>query len=190
MYRTSSDVDFLKTGKVIIDADGIPVDLSVPLRLDTTVGTRVFAGDTMIYGDTGWRDIKDLLLPNWGTDPSSHLKCHIIRTNNVVTLVGRVSYIRVDNEPVHMKNSTISLLTNLPTGFTLAHPFATNGISSYYAAATRSTPDDMGIVTGPSIPRFIFPSRNESWFEGQAISFSITWETNSGWPNTLPGLPA
>lgn len=27
------------------------------LRIDTSVGTRVFAGETMIYGDTGWRDI-------------------------------------------------------------------------------------------------------------------------------------
>lgn len=38
---------------------------NMDLRLDTTVGTRVFAGTTMIYGDTGWRDITSLLNPGW-----------------------------------------------------------------------------------------------------------------------------
>lgn len=31
MFRKSSDVDFLKTGKVVIDADGVEVDLSAAM---------------------------------------------------------------------------------------------------------------------------------------------------------------
>lgn len=34
-------------------------DPALALRVDNSVGTRVFVGDTMIYGDTGWRDISD-----------------------------------------------------------------------------------------------------------------------------------
>ena len=33
--------------------------LANTFHIDTAVGTRVFAGDIMIYGDTGWRDITD-----------------------------------------------------------------------------------------------------------------------------------
>src|SRR5699024_4714286 len=32
-------------------------DPTLALRVDNSVGTRVFMGDVMIYGDTGWRDI-------------------------------------------------------------------------------------------------------------------------------------
>src|SRR5699024_5436732 len=34
--------------------------LANALRIDTTVGTRVFAGGKMIYGDTGVRKVEDL----------------------------------------------------------------------------------------------------------------------------------
>ena len=31
--------------------------LNQAIRIDTSVGTRAFAGDTMIFGDTGWRNV-------------------------------------------------------------------------------------------------------------------------------------
>lgn len=37
----------------------------VDLRVDTSVGTRVFLGNTMIYGDTGWRDVTGMLVNGW-----------------------------------------------------------------------------------------------------------------------------
>ena len=39
--------------------DRVPASLG--LHLDTTVGTRLMAGGTMIYGDTGWRDVTSLI---------------------------------------------------------------------------------------------------------------------------------
>lgn len=61
MRRTSTDADYLRDGTVRVDADGVPLDLSLPLRLDTSVGARIMAGDTMIYGDTGVRNITPLV---------------------------------------------------------------------------------------------------------------------------------
>lgn len=37
----------------------------VDIRTDTRVGTRVYAGDTMIHGDTGWRDMREYLATGW-----------------------------------------------------------------------------------------------------------------------------
>lgn len=37
-------------------------------HVDTTVGTRVFVGDVMIYGDTGWRDVRGMLPAGWTAD--------------------------------------------------------------------------------------------------------------------------
>lgn len=51
------------------------------ITVDTTVGTRILAGNTVIYGDTGWRDITSLLTvqPNSG-------KLRVRRTNGGVHL--------------------------------------------------------------------------------------------------------
>ena len=38
-----------------------PVDTTLLPRVDNTVGNRVFIGDTMVYGNTGWRDITSLI---------------------------------------------------------------------------------------------------------------------------------
>lgn len=38
---------------------------SLGIRVDTSVGTRVYVGDTMIHGDTGWRNVSDLLINGW-----------------------------------------------------------------------------------------------------------------------------
>ena len=37
-------------------------DPALSLRVDNSVGTRVFVGDVMVYGDTGWRDVTDSYL--------------------------------------------------------------------------------------------------------------------------------
>ena len=37
-------------------------DPDLALRVDNSVGTRVFVGDVMVYGDTGWRDVTDSYL--------------------------------------------------------------------------------------------------------------------------------
>lgn len=56
------------------------------ITVDESVGTRVFVGDTMIYGDTGWRDITDdypnTILPN--SIPGSGV--FIRRVNDLVSI--------------------------------------------------------------------------------------------------------
>lgn len=92
MFRTSSDIDFLKTGEVTIDADGIPVNLgyrgtgSPEGKVAAPVGA-IYTDTAAIngairwikasgtgstgwraeYGDTGWRNIRSLISP----EPSS-----------------------------------------------------------------------------------------------------------------------
>ncbi|WNO28334.1 minor tail protein [Corynebacterium phage PSonyx] len=44
-----------------------PIDAPI-IRKDTTVGTRIFAGDVMIFGDLPWRNISHLLEPGWTGD--------------------------------------------------------------------------------------------------------------------------
>ena len=41
------------------------IETSPRTRINTTVGTRVFAGDTMIFGDTGWRNVRGTLVNGW-----------------------------------------------------------------------------------------------------------------------------
>ena len=43
-------------------------DPALTLRVDNSVGTRVFVGDVMIHGDTGWRDVTSLLRNGWTAD--------------------------------------------------------------------------------------------------------------------------
>src|SRR5699024_11959178 len=57
----------------------VPEDLA--LRVDTSVGTRIFAGSTMIYGETGRRDVTSLL-PEGSTGTAVFM-----RSGSVCTLV-------------------------------------------------------------------------------------------------------
>lgn len=39
--------------------------VALGISVDTSAGTRVFVGETMIHGDTGWRNISGLLINGW-----------------------------------------------------------------------------------------------------------------------------
>ena len=91
--------------------------LNQAIRVDTSVGTRVFAGDVMIYGDTGRR-----VLASWdaegnitgkmptGLIPSPDTPGHVVirRENNLITL-----YIR----GAEASQNTVAI-SGLPLGYT------------------------------------------------------------------------
>ena len=66
--HTQSQVDGLDTalaGKAPLATLNTRVPENLALRIDTSVGTRVFAGNTMIFGDLPWIDISHLLEAGW-----------------------------------------------------------------------------------------------------------------------------
>src|SRR5699024_9231326 len=61
--------------------------LANALRIDTTVGTRVFAGSQMIYGDTGFRKVENLAT-GFDFSTAAHHTMTIRRLGDEITLEG------------------------------------------------------------------------------------------------------
>lgn len=144
----------------------------VALRRDTTVGTRIFAGDTMIHGDTGWRDITDLYVSTRGEtgvlDLRTGAKILIRRTTGDVyfRLLGPATARAADGSIVYLETGwrpevdTQVAFSNMAV---IRH-------SRYWISLERATPGAALISANRSIV-------------GQ-------WPTMDPWPTTLPGLPA
>ncbi|MDO5373020.1 MAG: hypothetical protein Q4F10_06165 [Corynebacterium glutamicum] len=142
------------------------VDSKVPsgleLRVDTTVGTRIFAGNTMIHGDTGWRNISASLQSGWtGT-------LLIKRSGGEVMVRG------LDMSPT---NATGVNLVELPTGF--------QGINRHPIPA-------YSLASAPVYCRVINYLIQLDRTTGSNVARDLTgsFPTSQAWPVTLPGIPA
>ena len=203
MHRISSDKDYYSDGKIVIDADGIPlepaskdyVDKRTPLLSFTGTGTpegKVSApvgaiyidtaatngairwiktsgtgniGWRVEYGDTGLRDISNLLLNSSGSIS--------------IQRIGQVVYLNAKGiVPASTLGSGSTFLGALPVGFRPMErrDFATmsnirEGVSrSMYQFPTGA----MGVWV---------PSTSDKYF------FQHTWLTTNTWPTSLPGTP-
>ena len=142
-------------------------------RIDTTVGTRVFAGDTMIYGDTGWRDIKGL----YAADFSGYLL--VRRINNTV----HIRLIEL-SPPEDLVRPTIA---RLPSGLrasgramlTLTHATAVGTQARLWidAAIARVVMGNTSAVDG------VYTSSTK-------LTGINSFVTDDPWPTSLPGTPA
>ena len=134
-------------------------------RIDTTVGTRVFAGDTMIYGDTGWRNVD--WLPN-GHDIET-LKAR--RQNNTITLTGVIT---------PKSGGEVSRPSAIPDGF---RQTASNGLGVY-----------LYTLSGAQVAYFYLNVAGTTYLRNttndSAGRFALTWVTDEAWPTSLPGTPA
>lgn len=153
-------------------ADQTTMDTRVPpnlaLRVDTTVGTRVFAGTTMIYGDTGWRNISDSVLNRWG---NAVYPIRIIRIGNIVEIKGYLT---------QRSTATSDVVLEVPTGF---RPKSTSVAGSAVGPVTRNS-------TGVLIDHSGNMNVNRSEPLGQSdVYFHCIYTTGDAWPTTLPGLP-
>ena len=163
-------------------------------RVDTTVGTRVFVGNTMIHGDTGLRR-----LARWdsqGVDIPDALKdfapseedlsrnpggVWIRRQNNTVTLYAAYAKALKDNP--EMRPSPVGFGGQTYTG--LPFPAAPLGYSLGGTLAFSTIEIGLGFF------RFRVP-------QGAAIrtvgtggyGVEISWHTRENWPTSLPGTPA
>ena len=154
----------------------VDIDTGIPIQVDTTVGTRVFIGGHMVYGDTGWRDISSLVDPasmgpfTGGT--SSY--CEMRREGDLVTVrmsgVSLVTKTAVTNVTPIIDRMPVGYRTDkyLSTGAAVAHGKMLS-VGSY---TTVFSLDLRGIID-----------------EGDATRFTARWHTTNAWPDTLPGTP-
>lgn len=155
-------LDAALAGKAPLATLNTRVPENLALRLDTTVGTRIFAGSTMIYGDTGLRDVSGLI-----SDYASGVA--------VFQRIGNVCYLLLKD--VRLTSTTARIrISNARTAYTnfdqLSYNSAANEVSwGRFAGQWNSYPA-------------IWPGA-----AGTPISLNASWPTRDGWPGALPGLP-
>ena len=163
-------------------------------RVDTTVGTRVFVGNTMIHGDTGLRrlaswdsegvDIPDSLKDFEPSDQNLSARpggIWIRRQGNVVTL--HVAYAKALKDSPEIRPSPVGFGAQKYTG--LPYPSAPMAyrIGDSYVFST--------VEAGIGFLRFRVPKGaiiDSSGAGGYGVE--ITWHTRENWPTSLPGMPA
>ena len=188
MKRISTDAEYLDSGKIVVDADGIPVDLGYrgtgspegkvaapvgsiytdsaatngAIRWVKTSGTGN-TGWRVEYGDTGLRNITPLTTA--------------ISGNFTLQRIGRAVSIYAPSSSFSMANG--ARILTLPTGFhppnlvyTQTPPYWTSDVLRTVRIETNGTV----IVRGGT--------------DSDLLNLSFTFPTNQPWPTTLPGIPA
>ena len=154
-------------------------------RIDTTVGTRVFVGDTMIYGDTGRR-----MLTQWnsagevtyGTLPSGIVPTPGVSGGIYIRRVGA----RVTISLIAASAGSSAPSIPIPAGFRVTSaPFPYTNL--FPIRASRVTQARIGatfiFLGGMTVGENIADSTN-------SYAASISWDATQSWPTTLPGTPA
>ena len=163
-------------------------------RIDTSVGTRVFVGDQMIYGDTGLRrlarwdnnavEIPDALKDfgpaetNLTSNPGG---IWIRRQGDLVTL--SVAYAKALKDNPEIRPS--------PAGFGSTSGTAAPYPSGPLGYSVGSTYHFSTVEAGLGFFRFRIPKDAAVRSSGSGgYGVEISWHTREPWPTTLPGTPA
>ena len=191
MFRKSSDIDFLKTGEVTIDADGIPVNLGYrgigspegkiaapvgsiytdtaatngAIRWVKTSGTGN-TGWRVDYGDTGLRDLTASISGDaeWTTTAAG--------SGVFAQRVGNIVYLTVSAVINSSGSTQYVTLANLPVGM---RPNKNQFGNTWRGVRTYLRTSGQLDFQGPS---------------GSSDYWSYSWVTNDAWPTSLPGTPA
>lgn len=137
-------------------------------------------GWTVLYGDTGWRDVKSLLDPFW--DSTSNLQLR--RIGKTVYL--RSSGLKVGDNPTGARSALKTLFPDkngMPLGFRnsgwgTAHAPVNIGSIQLGAIYSYRAAHDL-IIRG-------VPGTGD-WTKGDSCSFNLSYVTENDWPTTLPG---
>lgn len=153
----------------------------VALRLDTTVGTRIFAGNTMIYGDTGWRNVAEMVMPETivGENVPGGFQVRVRRVGHEVYWVVRF---RPHPSRVGSRFYLNILEGNVPDRF------RENPVSYSPFGSNANGPDILGITNELGYLHISITNTNP-WAD-KSYSVSGSYTTTIPWPTTLPGLPA
>lgn len=166
--RGGREVGYLPDGRpYLLDPDEVE---EVPIRVDTSVGTRVFIGDTMIHADTGWRMLGTADLINGWKVANSYLGPQLKR-------VGDIVYLYIPSLGLDGVDSTQQAFMTTPQGFRPAFNYATFG--SVFAANGSSyrVAQDVANITIVGAPKL-------------QVTGTFWWRTVQPWPTSLPGTPA
>lgn len=137
-------------------------------------------GWTVLYGDTGWRDIKTLLDPFWDSTSNIQLR----RIGKTVYL--RSNGLKVGDNPTGARSANKTLFTNkadMPLGFRGTGWGTCHGavnIGSVQMGAIYSSREayDFSIRGVPG---------TGNWTKGDSCSFNLSYVTENDWPTSLPG---
>ena len=188
MKRISTDAEYLDSGKLVIDADGIPVDLGYrgtgspegkvaapvgAIYTDTAATNGAIrwikasgtgsTGWRVEYGDTGMRDIS---ASSTATDGSF-----------VVQRVGNLVWLFASTTTFDMSDG--GTITTLPVGFR-PHRYVYTQTPSYWATDVLRT---IRIITSGGV---VVRGGTGS----ETLNFTFPFVTNDPWPTSLPGTPA
>nr|DAK15117.1 MAG TPA: hypothetical protein [Caudoviricetes sp.] len=122
-------------------------------------------GWTVAHGDTGWRDVKSLLLNGWKTSGGSVL---LRRVGNTVTLIS--PYLGLNGSA-----ATKGIFITLPAGFT------------YFNNANYGT---VGYFTDNKKPAAVSKDFNSFVLDlpsAQPMG-ELSWVASDDYPSTLPGV--
>ena len=152
-------------------------------RIDTTVGTRVFAGDTMIYGDTGWRDVSQYLVPGLAIS-SSFGRARMRRIG------GRVEFdVKLDV----LQAGISGIFQGIPRGL---WPISKYPMDNQIFTATTTGAGVSSLTSGTHAGVF-YPNDNPirtgvgtPWPNQGTIAWTSSYATDDTWPTSLPGTPA
>ena len=153
--------------------------LNQAIRVDTSVGTRVFAGDTMIYGDTGTRGL--VLWNSEGEVTYGEMPVGLAPTPGVSGGI----YIRRINEDVTISlvgvNATnVAPVIPVPEGFAVTYaPFpmiTMNPVRSKMAVSAKVGRGYL-YLTGAIVGDRLADS-------GSSYAATLTWKTTDSWPTT------
>lgn len=136
-------------------------------------------GWTILYGDTGWRDVKSLLDPFW--DNTSNLQLR--RINKTVYL--RSSGLKVGDNPAGARGTLKTLFgkDGMPLGFRnngwgTAHGVVNIGGHQLGTIYSHQATHDFAIRGVPGVG---------NWTKGDICSFNLSYVTENDWPTALPG---
>lgn len=145
-----------------------PITNPVALRLDTTVGTRIFAGTTMIYGNTGWRQLySSTNQPAWGTISSGN-SIQVRRDGNQV-------FLKISGYTGGADDGIRKIFT-LPSGFRPSQSLLSETITNRDFAANRM---ELDLSTNGEISVVKYQTSGRCYG-------SITFITGDAWPVVLP----
>ena len=145
--------------------------LASALRTDTTVGTRVFARDVMVYGNTGVRKVEDLAT-GFDFSTSANHTMTIRRLGDEITLEG-----------IGVRSVLERFLTGtLPLGF---RPKTGEYLTNRGLAQIGKTLIPLG--NGNTLLRI--SNSGDLIGVGSEVQFSARWSTADAWPASLPGTP-
>ena len=159
--RGIQEIDYTDTGRPYIRHQ---IQSGTIIKRDDSVGTRVFIGDMMVYGDTGWRDVTSTLEANGATGVSGRLR--IKRTAGLVW---------VSADDLQVASGTVVLIPDAQ--------FAIDADNATYPGALYNLAGDKMQRLDTALLRFSVTGT------GCRLRDLRSYPCTRAWPTSLPGTP-